>query len=101
MRCGRSLGPDYEPHPRAHCRARTRPFPQVDSQACHFYLDQANGDVETAVRSAVQGATLPPPPTEPTHDRCDKQEGETGSGDAGSGGVTDDAAARGDSRRPG
>ena len=30
----------------------------ADSQACAFYLDQADGDVEAAVRAAVQGSTL-------------------------------------------
>ena len=31
------------------------------SQACAFYLDEAGGDVEAAVRAAVQGATLASP----------------------------------------
>jgi hypothetical protein len=34
---------------------------EVGSQACAFYLDEAGGDVEAAVRAAVQGATLPSP----------------------------------------
>ena len=34
---------------------------EVGSQACAFYLDEAGGDVEAAVRAAVQGATLSSP----------------------------------------
>ena len=37
--------------------ARLTGFPQ-DSQACAHYLDEANGNVEAAVRAAVQGACL-------------------------------------------
>ena len=34
---------------------------EVGSQACAFYLDEAGGDVQAAVRAAVQGATLSSP----------------------------------------
>ena len=34
---------------------------EAESQACRFYLNEANGDVEAAVRLAVQGAILPHP----------------------------------------
>jgi hypothetical protein len=35
------------------------------SQACAFYLDEAGGDVEAAVRAAVQGASLASPSSHP------------------------------------